>query len=61
MKRKIVVRSTHVRIVATLTTNGYPLTRDEVETLRDELADTLQSAAANVRWLGTYRHKVLVR
>lgn len=61
MKRKILVTSKHVRIEATLTTNGHQLTRDEVETVRDELADALQTAAANVRWLGTYRHKVRVQ
>lgn len=60
MKRKIRVQSQHIRIEATLDTNGELLTRDEVDQVRDELADTLQDVVARVRWLGMPRHTVKV-
>lgn len=59
MKRRIRVRSDRITIEATIDSK-QDLTRDEVETVRDELADELQRVAADVRWLGSPRHKVRV-
>ncbi len=62
MKRKIEVSTPEVKITAKITVNGdRHLSRDEVEEIRDQLADRLQEAAAGLRYLGTPRNRVLVR
>lgn len=60
MRRTIRVQSKHIRIEATLDTKEELLTRDEVNEVRDELADTLQDVVSRVRWLGMPRHTVKV-
>lgn len=47
MKRKIEVRAAGITIIAKIRTEGV-LTRDEVEIVRDALADRLQAACANL-------------
>lgn len=61
MKRKIELNAGRVRIVATLNTDGLGLTREEVERVRDDLADALQEAPARVRYLGIARSRVKVK
>lgn len=61
MKRKIIVTSEGVKITAVISTNGHQLMRDEVETLRDQLADRLQEAASGLIYLKTPRNRVSVR
>ena len=61
MKRNITVHAGAVQITATINTKGAGLTRDEVELIRDDLADSLQSAASNLRWIGVPRNRVHVR
>ena len=60
MKRTIEVRTDSLKIVATINTSRS-LTRNEVNTIRDELADDLMRVAANVRWVGVPLNKVRVR
>ena len=60
MKRQIIVTTPDVRILVTIRTNGS-LTRDEVERVRDQLADRLQDAAAGLIYFRTPRHRVTVR
>ena len=60
MKRQILVTTPDVRIIAIINTNGA-LARDEVERIRDELADRLQEAAAGLVYLRTPRNRVRVR
>jgi hypothetical protein len=71
MKRKIEVIADGVRIVATLDTGNVKhrnsllrgnivLTRNEVEHVRDELADRLQNAASDLTYIGTPRNRVKV-
>lgn len=60
MKRKIEVRTPSISITATITTTNT-LTRGEVESVRDDLADRLLEAAACVRYLGVPRNRVRVK
>ena len=60
MKRVIYVTAGSVKIVASIDTNGHELCRDEIETVRDQLADRLQDAAADLRWIGVPRNRVKV-
>lgn len=60
MKRKIDVAAYGLRITAVLD-SGNRLTRDEVERVRDELADRLQEAASDLRYFPTPRNRVQVR
>lgn len=64
MKRSIEVRTGALRITATIDSgkirNGA-LTRDEVERMRDELADRLQDAASGLIYDQVPRNRVLVR
>lgn len=61
MKRRIEVNAGNIRITATINSNGEHLTRDEVERVRDELADRLQAAAAALPYMGVSRNRVSVR
>lgn len=60
MRRTIRVQSKHIRIEATLDTKEELLTRDEINEIRDELADTLQDVVSRVRCLGMPRYTVKV-
>lgn len=60
MKRTIEIRTKNLKIIATINSDGG-LTRGEVDTVRDELADDLMRVAANVRWLGAPLNKVMVK
>ena len=51
MKRVIRIRSedcTDIEIIATIHSNGSCLTRDEVENIRDRLADSLMGTLTNL-------------
>lgn len=61
MRRRIEVAADGIRIVATINTAGRTLVREEVERLRDQLADRLQEAAAGLVFLGTPRNRVRVK
>jgi hypothetical protein len=61
MKRRINVDAGSIRIAATINTNGRQLTRDEVENIRDDLADELQTAVTRVRYIGIPRNRVKVK
>jgi len=61
MKRKIVVTTPEISIVAVIRSNGCALMRDEVERIRDQLADRLQEAVADLVYLKTPRNRVTVR
>lgn len=62
MKRKILVTAPGVKIVATVTTAKTDgLMRDEVEQIRDALADRLQEAASFLPYFKTPRNRVRVR
>ena len=60
MKRKIVIRSPGLTITALIQT-PLELIRAEVEEVRDQLADRLQEAAADLKYLKTPRNRVQVR
>lgn len=65
MKRTIEVTTKsdrgEIRISATIDTKGYPLTRDETEAVRDQLADDLMQAAHRVRYMNVPLNRVRVR
>lgn len=63
MKRTIRITTDAVTITATINTGarGGPLTRDEVERARDELADALMHAASTVRYWPTPLNRVRVK
>ena len=60
MKRVIKVRTKHVSIVATITKGSEPLTGDEMDVIRDEMADDLMKLAAGLRWFRAPLHSVKV-
>ena len=60
MKRRVAVTTPEVRIVATINTRGWLLTRDEVNRIGEQLADRLQEAASDLIYFKTARHKVRV-
>ena len=61
MKRRIEVRAGKVlKVVALLSTDGQCLTRQEIERIRDDLADRLVEAVAGLPYLGTRKHRVRV-
>jgi chloramphenicol 3-O-phosphotransferase len=60
MKRRIEVRTEHLTIVATLDV-GKALSRDEVESARDDLADRLIMAAHDVLYAGVPINRVRCR
>lgn len=59
MRRKIVVQTPEVSVIAWIQTDE--LRRDEVERLRDQLADRLQKAVSDLIYLRTPRNRVSVR
>ena len=62
MKRTIEVRAGDIRITATIDSKRHGLGRDEVEHVRDRLADRLLDAAAELPYsFRVPRHKVRVR
>lgn len=62
MKRKVTVTSGEITITATITPRkDRGLTRDEVQSVRDQVADSLMSVAANARYIGTHLNKIVVR
>jgi hypothetical protein len=61
VKRKITVTTDTLRIVAVIDSRKTFLSREAVERVRNQLADTLQQVASEVEWIGTPRHKVVVR
>jgi hypothetical protein len=61
MKRKIEVDAGAVRITAVIDSAHRYLTRDEVERVRDQLADRLQEAASGLVYFETPRNRVAVR
>ena len=61
MKRKIIVTTPDISIVAVIRSNGHSLLRDEVECIRDQLADRLQEAVSDLIYLKTPRNRVRVR
>jgi hypothetical protein len=61
MNRKIEVTAHGVRITATITTNGEGLSRNDVERIRDQLADRLVNAATGLLYIGTPLSRVKVR
>jgi hypothetical protein len=60
MKRKITVKTKHVTITAILNTEGTRLARHEIEIVRDDLADALQDAVTQMRYLRIARNRVVV-
>lgn len=65
MKRSIEIRTNDDRgsisISAVIDTKNYPLSRDEVERVRDQLADDLMRAVGNVPYMGVPLSRVKVR
>jgi len=61
MRRKIEVRAGAVSITATIDSRGKFLAREEVDRVREQLADRLQDAAAGVLYIGVPRNRVVVR
>lgn len=61
MKRKIEVQADGIRITAVIDSGSTRLSREEVEKARNDLADRLQTAAANVRYFNTPLNRVQVR
>jgi hypothetical protein len=61
MKRKIELITSHIRVTATIDNKRRALTRDEVERVRDELADDLMRAVSRVQWLGAPLSRVQVK
>ena len=61
MTRKIKVRADEVSIIAIIKIDGGHLMRDEVEEVRDELADRLQAACSGLPYgVGCPRSRVRV-
>jgi hypothetical protein len=61
MKRKVEVITSMVRISALINTKDEFMTRDEVEHLRDDLADKLQYVVSDLRYAHTPINRVIVR
>lgn len=61
MKRVITVRSRDVKIVATITDKANVFTRNEVQFIRDVLADRLQEAASYLPYLRSPLSEVRVK
>lgn len=61
MLRKIEVRAGAIRIIARIRVKNRLLGRDEIERLRDDLADNLQDAVSNLRYVGVPRNRVVVK
>lgn len=59
MKRRIQVSTPSLKITATIDT--FALTRDEVESVRDSLADDLMRVASTLKWCGAPLNKVKVK
>jgi len=61
VKRRIDVKGGGVTVTAKIDTGDMNwLTRHEVERIRDQLADRLQEAVANVLYVGVPRNRVQV-
>lgn len=61
MKRTIRVRADEVTITAMIDSRHLAVTRDEVEKIRDELADRLQAACSDLPYgAGCPRNRVRV-
>ena len=61
MKRNVRVTIQGLSILATIKTDRQEYSRNEVERIRDQLADRLQDAAAGLIYFRTPRHRVTVR
>ena len=60
MRRVIRIKAGPVSIIATIDTRSELLTRNEVETVRDELADRLQKSVAGLPYFGAPLNRVEV-
>lgn len=60
MKRTIKVKAGSVNIIATINTKNERLTMNELDRVRDILADRIQEAAASLPYIGIARNRVQV-